>query len=109
MLESFLLRHIHFLRLFLRLDESEIKPIDIYGGIDSTLMILQSRGLKPMLIAMRAKLSNVECFAGLLNQVFMNLLVNVIDTLIKFIETSAIQISTECRGDRSMMLEGAED
>ncbi|MFB2933717.1 GAF domain-containing protein [Aerosakkonemataceae cyanobacterium BLCC-F154] len=75
------------LRNFSRLDESDIKPVDIHEGIDSTLMILQHR-LKPksghsgiQIIKDYDDLPLVECYAGQLNQVFMNLLSNAIDAL----------------------------
>lgn len=75
------------LRNFSRLDESDIKPVDIHEGIDSTLMILQHR-LKPksghsgiQIIKDYDHLPLVECYAGQLNQVFMNLLSNSIDAL----------------------------
>ncbi|XWK86778.1 MAG: GAF domain-containing protein [Phormidium sp.] len=75
------------LRNFSRLDESDIKPVDIHEGIDSTLMILQHR-LKPkaghsgiQIIKNYDNLPLVECYAGQLNQVFMNLLSNAIDAL----------------------------
>ncbi|OKH30534.1 GAF domain-containing protein [[Phormidium ambiguum] IAM M-71] len=75
------------LRNFSRLDESDIKPVDIHEGIDSTLMILQHR-LKPksghsgiQIIKNYDNLPPVECYAGQLNQVFMNLLSNAIDAL----------------------------
>jgi two-component system NtrC family sensor kinase len=75
------------LRNFSRLDETEIKPVDIHQGIDSTLMILQHRlKAKPEhpaieVIKEYGELSLVECYAGQLNQVFMNLLANAIDAL----------------------------
>lgn len=75
------------LRNFSRLDESDIKPVDIHEGIESTLMILQHR-LKPKaghcgieIIKNYDDLPLVECYAGQLNQVFMNLLSNAIDAL----------------------------
>jgi two-component system, NtrC family, sensor kinase len=75
------------LRLFSRLDEAEVKSIDIHAGLDSALMILQSR-LKGngdrrdiQIIKNYGQLPHVECFASQLNQVFMNLLVNAIDAL----------------------------
>ena len=75
------------LRNFSRLDESAIKSVDLHEGIDSTLMLLQHR-LKanqdhPEIIVVReySALPLVECYAGQLNQVFMNLLVNAIDAL----------------------------
>ena len=75
------------LRTFSRLDEAEIKPVDIHAGIDSTLTILQTRlhqdrqGCKINVIRSYGKLPNVECFAGSLNQVFLQVLTNAIDAL----------------------------
>ncbi len=75
------------LRTFSRLDEAEMKKVDIHEGIDSTLMILQSRlnanGDRPAIEVIK-KYSNlplVECYAGQLNQVFINILTNAIDAL----------------------------
>jgi PAS domain S-box-containing protein len=75
------------LRTFSRLDEAEMKKVDIHEGIESTLMILQNR-LKNKLdrpaitvIKEYGKLPEVECYPGQLNQVFMNLLSNAIDAL----------------------------
>ncbi|MBD1919612.1 PAS domain S-box protein [Microcoleus sp. FACHB-831] len=75
------------LRNFSRLDEAAMKDVDIHEGIDSTLMILQNRmkaqadhpGIQ--VIKEYGKLPPVECFAGQLNQVFMNLIGNAIDAL----------------------------
>jgi two-component system, NtrC family, sensor kinase len=75
------------LRTFSRLDEAEMKPVDIHEGIDSTLMLLQSRfKAKPNrsaieVIKQYGNLPLVECYAGHLNQVFMNILVNAIDAI----------------------------
>ncbi|MFB2971609.1 ATP-binding protein [Aerosakkonema sp. BLCC-F183] len=75
------------LRNFSRMDEAEIKLVNIHEGIDSTLMILQHR-LKAQpekpeieLIKDYSTLPLVECYAGQLNQVFMNILMNAIDAL----------------------------
>ncbi|HIK17759.1 MAG TPA: AAA family ATPase [Leptolyngbyaceae cyanobacterium M33_DOE_097] len=75
------------LRNFSRLDEAEMKPVDIHEGIDSALMILQHR-LKARpdtpsieIVKEYSQLPNVECYAGQLNQVFMNILSNAIDAL----------------------------
>ena len=75
------------LRTFSRLDEAEMKAVDIHEGIDSTMMIIQSR-LKPTdecpqidVIKEYDNLPLVECYAGQLNQVFLNILVNAIDAL----------------------------
>ncbi|MGL5062675.1 MAG: ATP-binding protein, partial [Microcoleus sp.] len=75
------------LRNFSRLDESEFKAVDLHEGIDNTLMILQHRlKAKPDSPAIEVvkdygQLPLVECYAGQLNQVFMNLIANAIDVL----------------------------
>ncbi|MFB2896049.1 AAA family ATPase [Aerosakkonemataceae cyanobacterium BLCC-F50] len=78
---------VNSLRNFSRLDEAEIKPVDIHSGIDSTLLILQHR-LKAngqqqeiQVIKKYGKLPLVKCYASALNQVFMNILSNGIDSL----------------------------
>lgn len=75
------------LRNFSRLDEADMKAVDIHEGINSTLLILQNR-LKAKVehpaievIKQYGNLPLVECFAGQLNQVFMNILSNAIDAL----------------------------
>lgn len=75
------------LRNFSRLDEAEFKAVDIHAGIDSTLLILQHRlddkseGSPIEVIKEYGDLPFVECYAGQLNQVFMNILANAIDAL----------------------------
>lgn len=75
------------LRNFSRLDQAEMKLVDIHEGIDSTLLILHYR-LKPRpdspgidIIKEYSDLPLVECYAGQLNQVFMNVVSNAIDAL----------------------------
>ncbi len=75
------------LRNFSRLDEADMKAVDIHTGIDSTLLILQHRlkatSFRPeiQVIKKYSQLPDVECYAGQLNQVFMNILANAIDAL----------------------------
>jgi signal transduction histidine kinase len=75
------------LRNFSRLDEAEIKPVDIHSGIDSTLLILQHRlqandnHSEIVVIKEYGQLPLVNCYVGALNQVFMNILSNAIDAL----------------------------
>ncbi|MDB9379939.1 GAF domain-containing protein, partial [Nodularia sphaerocarpa] len=68
------------LRNFSRLDEAENKPVDLHEGIENTLLILQHR-LKANanltsveIIKNYGNLPRIECFAGQMNQVFMNIL-----------------------------------
>ncbi|WP_264320420.1 PAS domain-containing sensor histidine kinase [Zarconia navalis] len=75
------------LRNFSRLDESAKKKVDLHSGIDSTLMILSSR-LRETLDRPEIKvvreygiIPEIECFAGQLNQVFMNIISNAIDAI----------------------------
>jgi PAS domain S-box-containing protein len=71
------------LRTFARLDEAEIKPVDLHEGLDGTLMILHSRleRLKIKLTKQYSQLPLVECNAADINQVLMNLLMNAIDAV----------------------------
>jgi len=75
------------LKTFSRHDEAELKTIDIHQGIESTLMILRNR-IKPhgkyLGIEIIKQYNNplqIECYAGQMNQVFMNILCNGIDAL----------------------------
>ena len=69
------------LRNFSRLDEAEMKAVNIHEGIESTLLILNSK-LKPIKVSKEyAELPAVECLPGQLNQVFMNILSNAADAL----------------------------
>jgi signal transduction histidine kinase len=75
------------LRNFSRLDEAEMKKVDIHEGIESTLLILQHRFNAKLNFPMIQIIKNygslplVECYAGQLNQVFLNILTNAIDAL----------------------------
>ena len=75
------------LRNFSRLDEADCKVVDIHEGIESTLHILQHRlnhqaeQVKIQIIKDYESLPPVECYAGQLNQVFMNILSNAIDAI----------------------------
>jgi len=98
------------LRNFSRFDQAEMKAVDIHDGIDSTLMILQhrlkARGDFPGIEVIKeyGSLPLVECYAGQLNQVFMNILANAVDALEEKVGLDyqpIIWIRTELRtGDR---------
>jgi signal transduction histidine kinase len=65
------------LRNFARLDESDMKSVHIHEGLESTLLLLET-SLRDRIVIRKqfGELPEVLCFPGLLNQVFMNLLVN---------------------------------
>jgi signal transduction histidine kinase len=75
------------LRNFSRLDESAMKAVNLHEGIDSTLLILQSRLTsqngrpKIEIIQEYGNLPRVTCYASQVNQVVMNILNNAIDVL----------------------------
>jgi signal transduction histidine kinase len=75
------------LRNFSRLDEAEMKAVNIHEGIENTLLILQHRikatpqSAEIEIIKDYSDLPLIECYAGQLNQVFMNILSNAIDAL----------------------------
>jgi two-component system, NtrC family, sensor kinase len=66
------------LRTFSRLDEAEFKKVDIHEGIDSTIRLLTHFYGDGRVTLLRdyGELPPVDCYAGQLNQVWLNLLVN---------------------------------
>jgi two-component system, NtrC family, sensor kinase len=110
------------LRNFSRLDESEIKAVDLHEGIDSALLIVQSRlqakGHPPIeVIRDYQPVPRVKCYASQMNQVFMNLLSNAIDTLEEKLNHYTaiakpfypqIQVRTEIRPSESPLLDAPD-
>ncbi|MEL6602656.1 MAG: PAS domain-containing protein [Cyanobacteria bacterium J06614_10] len=93
------------LRTFSRKDEAEKKSVDIHQGLDSTLMILAHRlkaephRAKIEVLKDYGDLPLVYCYAGQLNQVFMNILSNGIDAL-EGTDHPQLMISTRLQGDQ---------
>ncbi len=97
------------LRNFSRLDESDVKLVDIHEGIDSTLLILGSRlqsqtdwkednelsGIE--VIKDYGKLPPIECYPRQINQVMMNIISNAIDELEKLDNQSIKQITIKTK------------
>ncbi|KPQ32746.1 MAG: Histidine kinase-, DNA gyrase B-, and HSP90-like ATPase [Phormidesmis priestleyi Ana] len=97
------------LRVFSRLDEADVKAVDIHQGIDSALMILtrrivsasekgQDKQLSQKNIEIRkdyGDLPLLECHASQLNQVFVHLLNNAIDALSDRTVSPEISICTQ--------------
>jgi signal transduction histidine kinase len=75
------------LRNFARSDQNHKSPVDLHSILDGTLLILGHRlkavGDRPAIeiIKQYSEIPLVECYAGQMGQVFMNLLANAIDAL----------------------------
>lgn len=99
------------MRTFSRFDEADVKPVDIHQGIDSTVMLLQSR-LKatdrtPSIEIVReyGELPSVECHSGEINQVFMHIINNAIDALqASQTDIPRIYIQTKLMNDRTIAI-----
>ncbi|HEY9810363.1 MAG TPA: ATP-binding protein [Halomicronema sp.] len=85
------------LRNFSRLDESDLKAADLHEGLDSTLVILHNRLMTKNVEVKKLydELPFIECYPALLNQVFMNILVNAIDAMEEHREKKIITILTK--------------
>lgn len=80
------------LRTFSRLDEAEIKSVDINQGIDNTINILRHEIKHRIIIHKDYQLKQVvECFPGEINQVILNILANAVQAIT---EKGNIWIST---------------
>ncbi|MGG6270265.1 sensor histidine kinase [Leptolyngbya sp. AN03gr2] len=75
------------LRNFSRLDEAQLKVVDLHEGLENTLLLLQhrlkhiSKRREIQIVRNFQTLPKIECYAGQLNQVFLNLIGNAIDAL----------------------------
>ncbi|MBB5436740.1 hypothetical protein HDC92_000404 [Pedobacter sp. AK017] len=73
---------IRSLRNFSRLDEDDLKPIDINEGLHSTLVLVRnSLPDNVKVIKDFGNLPKIECLPGKINQVFMNLISNAIQAI----------------------------
>ncbi len=105
------------LRIFSRLDEADLKKVDIHQGIDSTLTLLghrlkaKSNAPEIQLIKNYGNLPAVECYAGQLNQVFMNIFSNAIDALEEdpTLSHPTIKICTSLQPDQSVLIQIADN
>jgi two-component system, NtrC family, sensor kinase len=90
------------LRLFSRLDEAEFKKVDLHESIDSTLRLLAhyygARRIR--LVKEYGKLPLVNCYAGQLNQVWTNLLVNAAQAIEG---EGEVKISSRVEGESALI------
>jgi signal transduction histidine kinase len=67
------------LKMFARVDDSDLNMVNINEGIESTLIILNYQmGTSIQLIRQLGNIPNIEGYGGKLNQVWMNILTNSI-------------------------------
>lgn len=73
---------IRSLRNFSRVDETDMKPIDLNEGLQSTLVLVRN-SLPDNLTVIKeyGNLPKVDCLPGKINQVFMNLVTNAIQAI----------------------------
>jgi signal transduction histidine kinase len=85
------------LRTFARLDEADVKAVDLHEGLESTL-VLVAHLLKGGITVQRhyGQLPGVECHSNQINQVFMNLIVNACQAMG---EQGTLTLSTRAVGD----------
>ncbi len=82
------------LRIFSRLDESDLKKVNVNEGIESTLILLNSSmGGKIDLIKDYDPDAYLECYPGKLNQVIMNITNNAIQALQEHVHDKRGQIT----------------
>jgi PAS domain S-box-containing protein len=92
------------LQIFSRKDDNKMSRVNLHEGIDGTLLILQSRlrakGAHPEIAVIKeyGNLPLVECYAGKVNQVFMNLIGNAIDAIEEYNQERSL---VEVKANRS--------
>ena len=95
------------LRIFSRVDEQDVKKVDLHDGINSTLILLNSSiPGKIRIIREFGELPMVECLAGKINQVFMNILNNAVHALTDHLDTISdpkIMIRTRAFSDHVVL------
>lgn len=86
------------LRSFARLDEAELKTVDIHDGLEDTLTLVHHE-LKHNIEVVRnfGEIDPIACYPGQLNQVFLNLIVNAKQAIKG---NGTITITTGSEGDK---------
>lgn len=86
------------LRTFSRLDEADFKKVDIHEGLDATIRLLSRFYTSGQIVLHRdyGELPLVDCYAGQLNQVWMNLLANAAQAVA---DGGEVRVTTRSVGD----------
>jgi len=85
------------LRSFVRLDEAEVKRVDIREGLDSCIELLSSTTAGRIEITRRYDdIPDIECRPGQLNQTFMHVLNNAVQAIA---EAGSITANVSTKGD----------
>ena len=89
------------LRSFARLDEAELKTVDVHKGLEDTLVLIHNE-IKHHITLVKdyGRIPPVSCYPGQLNQVFLNLLINGKQAILAHKERGTITIKTFNRKDR---------
>lgn len=89
------------LKRFVRLDEAELQNADINKDLDSTLELLKHETKNRIEIVKNyGEIGEIKCYPNLLNQVFMNLLMNAIQS----IESTGEIIITTQKNNQNLLI-----
>lgn len=94
------------LRTFSRLDQPESMEVDLHEAIDSALNMLRSKLTTIAVEKDYGDIPKVDCLAGQMSQVFMNLIANAADAIG---ERGTIQIRTALLGNDRVVVEIEDD
>ncbi len=85
------------LRTFSRMDHADLQDADLHEEIERTLRLMEPRFKNNIVVETDfGKIPRVRCYAGQLNQVFLNLLMNACDAIER---DGTIRIRTRPTGD----------
>ncbi|MBE7705663.1 MAG: GHKL domain-containing protein [Cyanobacteria bacterium SIG30] len=88
------------LKRFVRLDEEERQSANINQELDLTLTLLKQKTKNKIKITKKySDIPNINCYPNMLNQVFLNILMNAIQAIEKEKENGEIEIVTETKND----------
>jgi signal transduction histidine kinase len=94
---------INSLNVFSRRDPKTPQRTNLHSNIDSALLILKGKYQKHIKVVTQyaVDISEIICFPSMLNQVFVNIIANAIDSISQMGDQKGlIEISTELRGDK---------